>query len=205
MSNGSGLMTSRGAVRPALVYPGKGGVAGEVGDLRRDVTLAMLPMAALSVDEYVDPLATAADNLMAATTSQVTEDVLLPDATPAAGALTQATIDNMDTGGIRQLLFTVAGATPAERPPTATVYGKDSAGNSVMEVVPLPDVAGAVLSGTFVSDIEKIVLAAASGAGATVSIGLGALLGLGAAVRSRAGLVSVIQEVEDGAVVRQRP
>ena len=34
-----------------------------------------------------------------------------------------------------------------------------------------------------------------------MSIGLGALLGLGAAVRSRAGLVSVIQEVEDGAVV----
>ena len=138
---------------------------------------------------------------MAATTSQITEDELLPDATPAVGVLTQATIDDLGTGGIRQLLFTVAGATPAERAPTATVTGRNSAGIRVTETLPLPDVAGTALTGTFFSDIEKVVLAAGSGAGATVSIGLGALLGLGAAVVSRAGRVAVIQEVAAASVV----
>jgi hypothetical protein len=200
MSNGSGLFTDQGARLPHLVE-GKGGVPGEVDDLRRDVATSLLSMAAISVDEYIDPLATSAVNMMAATDSQITEDELLPDATPAVGVLTQATIDDLATGGPRQLLFTVAGVTPAERAPTATVYGTAVGGAKATEVVALPDVAGEALTGTFFIDIDKVVLAAGSGTAATVSIGLGALLGLGAPVVSRAGLVAVIQEVAIGVVV----
>jgi len=196
-------MSSQSPKQERFVYPSKGGVAGEVGDLRQDVENELAPMAAIAVEEYIDPLATAADNMTAATTSQTTEDVLLPDATPAVGVLTQATIDNMalDAGGARQLLFTVAGGTPAHRAPTATVYGTNIDGKEASEVLPLPDVAGTALTGTFFSSVERVVLAAGSGAGATVAIGLGALLGLGAAVRSRAGRVAVIQEVAAGSVV----
>jgi len=196
-------MSSQSPKQERFVYPSKGGVAGEVGDLRQDLENELAPMGAIAVEEYIDPLATAADNMMAATTSQTTEDELLPDATPAVGVLTQATIDNMalDTGGARQLLFTVAGGTPAHRAPTATVYGLDIDGKVATETVGLPDVAGTALTGTFFSRVDKVVLAAGSGAGATVAIGLGALLGLGASVRSRAGRVAVIQEVAAGSVV----
>lgn len=200
MTAGSGLFSSERGVAPYKTEPGKSGLSGELGDLRRDIARTMALMAALCVQEFTNPLATAANNMMAATASQVTEDVLLPAVTPAVGALTQATISNLGTGGPRQIQFTVAGGTPAHRAPTATIYGKDVEGKVTSQVLPLPDVAGSVLS-DFFSDIDKIVLAAGSGTGATVAIGLGALLGLAAPVVSRAGRVAVIQEVSAGSVV----
>jgi len=200
MTLGSGLMTAQRPKQSRFVT-GKRGLAGEVGDLRDDIEEELSPMAAIAVQEYVDPLATAANNLMAATTSQAAEDELLPDATPATGVLTQATIDNLSTGGPRQILFTVAGGTPAHRAPTATIYGTAVGGAKTSETVSLPSVAGTALTGTFFVDIDRIVLAAGSGTGATVAIGLGALLGLSASVVSRAGRVAVIQEVAAGSVV----
>jgi hypothetical protein len=199
MSNGSSLFSNQGPAQGRFIE-GKGGVAGEVSDLRHDVAGALALLAAITVQEFTNPLAAAANNMMAATTSQTTEDVLLPAVTPAAGALTQATIDNLGTGGPRQLVFTVGGGTPAHRAPSATIYGVGADGRKRVQVLGLPDVAGTATSNFFI-DIEKVVLAAGSGAGATVAIGLGALLGLGAPVVSRAGRAAVLQEVAAGSVV----
>jgi hypothetical protein len=200
MTAGSGLFSNQKGVVPYKTAVGKSGLPGEVGDLRRDIATTMALMAAICVQEFVDPLAASATNMMAATASQTTEDVLLPAAAPAAGALTQATIDNLSTGGPRQIEFTVGGSTPAERAPTATIHGKDVDGLPKVQTLALPNVADDVLS-DFFSDIDKIVLAPGSGTDATVSIGLGALLGLAAPVVSRAGYVAVLQEVAAGSVV----
>lgn len=200
MTAGSGLFSTQRGVAPSKTAPGKSGFAGELGDLRRDVGETLRPMAAIAVQEFIAPLAASATNLMAATASQTTTDVLLPVVTPAAGGLTKATIENLATGGARQIEFTVAGSTPAERAPMATIYGTGLDGLPKKEVVPLPNVAADVFSSFFTS-VEKIELAPGSGTDATVSIGLGPALGLEKPIRSRAGRVAVIQEVADGVVV----
>ena len=51
MGNGSGLFGSHRAAKPHLIK-GKGGVAGEVDDLRNDVSSAVSPLAAWTVDEF---------------------------------------------------------------------------------------------------------------------------------------------------------
>jgi hypothetical protein len=198
MSNGSGLFSNQGPAQGRFIE-GKSGVAGEVQDLRQDVKGVLSPLAAITVQEWDAPLATAADNMMAATASQTTEDELLPAATPAAGALTQATIDDL-ANGPRQLQFTVGGGTPAHRAPTATIYGTGLDGMPKRQVLALPATAGAVLSDFFTS-IDRVVLAAGSGTGATVAIGLGALLGLLQPIKRRAGLFGIIKEIALGAVV----
>lgn len=200
MTAGSGLFSEQRGIAPYKTAAGKSGFAGEIGDLRRDIASTLAPMAAICVQEFTNPLATTTSNLMAATASQVTEDVLLPATTPAAGALTAATIANLATGGARQIIFTVAGSTPAHRAPTGTIYGTDLDGKPKTQTVLLPKVAGAATSGFF-KDIEKIVLAAGTGTGATVALGLGAALGLEQVVKTRAGRTAVIQEVADGSVV----
>ena len=200
MSVGSGLFSDQRGVAPYKTQAGKSGLAGEIGDLRQDIERELAPLAAIAVQEFTAPLAASATNMMAATASQVTEDVLLPAASAATGALTQATINNLATGGARQLEFTVGGVTPAQRAPTATIYGTGLDGRSKQQVIPLPDVAADVFSGFF-TDVDKIVLAPGAGTGATVSVGLGTALGLNQKIVSRAGRVAVLQEVANGSVV----
>lgn len=198
MTIGSGLFTNKGPAQAHHVRPG--GKRGEIGDLRNDLLETFSSVAALTVQEFVDPLAASAANIMAATASQVTEDVLLPG-TAATGVLDEDTLANLSTGGPRQLEFTVAGTTPAHRAPTATIRGNDQRGRYVEEVLALPDVADDVLTATFWSYVRSVTLAPGSGVGASVAIGLGALLGLRAPVVSRAGRVAVLQEVSGGSVV----
>lgn len=199
MTTGSGLFTHKGAVQPRFIE-GKGGVAGEVGDLRRDVVTALGPVCALTVKEFTDAFAVAPNNLMAATASQLAARRLLPAATPAVGVLTQATIDNLASNP-RQLTFTTAGGTAADQPEAATVTGKDERGEPQVEVVSLSQTAGMVTSAFFWSDLNYIDLGEGGGTGATLALGLGGKLGLEVPPQSRAGRVAVIQEVAAGVVV----
>ena len=197
---GSGLFTNKGAVQPRFIE-GKGGVAGEVGDLRQDVASALKYMCAITVAEFTNALATATDNLMEATASQLAARRLLPAALPATGALTQATITNLLAGGPRQLRFVTAGATPAHQPDAATVEGWDERGVPQTEVVPLKQEAGEFLSTRFWSNLKHIDLGEGGGTGATLAIGLGGKLGLASNPKLRAGRKAVIQEVSGGSVV----
>lgn len=201
MSTGSGLFSSKGPVQARFIE-GKGGVPGEVADLRQDVKTTFAAMAALCVEEFTNALATAANNMMAATASVSGAAVrLLPAVTPAVGKLTQATVTNLAAAS-RQILLTTAGATPAHQPSTATLVGKDERGKPQTEVVPLKQEAGAFLSTLFFSDLEYIDLAAdGTGTGATLAIGLGGKIGLSHKVVARAGRNAVIQEVAGGSVV----
>jgi hypothetical protein len=197
--SGSGLFSNEHAVSPAIV-PGKSGMAGEIADLRRDLARTLGGLAAITVEEFTNALASASNNMMAATASVASVVTLLPAAVGATGKLTQATIDNL-AAAPRQLSFATAGSTPAHQPDTCTVYGKDERGKPQVEVVTLKQTADSVLTANFWSDIEKVVLAAGQGTGATLAIGLGLKIGLSQKVVSRAGRVAVIQEVSGGSVV----
>lgn len=198
--SGSGLFSKAKAVNESLVAPGKAGVAGEVGDLRRDVLDTLAPLAAFTVEEFTNALAAATNNLMAATASVATARTLSPAATPATGVLTQATLDNL-AAAPRQIQFTTAGSTPAHQPATATIIGKDERGKPQTEVVALPQTAATFLSAFFYSDITRIELAAGDGTGATLALGLGSKIGLSQKLRKRAGLAAVLMEIYDGAKV----
>ena len=153
MSTGSGLFAKAHPNNPTSIDPGKSGLAGEVGDLRKDVLQALSPLAALCVEEFTAPLATAANNMMAASATPAAGVVttLLPVAGGGTNALTKTTNDNLalTAGGPRQISFTTAGTTPANAPATATIHGKDERGYTQIEVVPLRAVAGAVTSFNF--------------------------------------------------------
>lgn len=197
--SGSGLFAREHAVSPAVVL-GKSGMAGEIADLRSDLARTLGGLAAITVEEFINALASAANNMMAATASAASAVTLLPAATGATGKLTQATITNL-AAAPRQLSFTTAGSTPAHQPDTCTVYGKDERGKPQVEVVTLKQTADAALTTNFWSDVDRVVLAVGQGTGATLAVGLGLKIGLSQKVRSRAGRVAVIQEVSGGTVL----
>jgi len=191
--SGSGLMSSQSPKQERFVYPSKGGVAGEVGDLRRDLENELANMVATTVDEYVDPMLGAADSLLAAAATVAAEVVLLP------AALTTATLTNM-LANPRQLLFTTAGSTPADAPANVAIVGKDPAGLPISETLVLAQTAAAVTSVNFYSEITSLTYPAADGTDATVAIGIGAKLGLRVTPKLRTAKIAVLLELEDGAV-----
>lgn len=192
MTAGSGLFSTSRGVNPSKTAAGKGGLPGEVGDLRRDIGEAMAPLFAATPREFINPILGTATALLIATATVAAEVEVLP------AALTTATLTNM-ADNPRQLLFTTAGTTPADAPATATVKGKDPRGKFVTEVVTLAQTAAAVLTKNFFSEVESITYAAADGTGATVAIGIGAKLGLSYVPKTRSGAVPVVLELEDGA------
>lgn len=194
MSAGSGLFDE--GPRQGRFTQGKGGVAGEIDDLREDVKRNLAPLSAFTVREFINPILGAAGSLKAATATAA-ETVVLGTADLIEAALTNMA-DNP-----RQLVFTTAGATPAHAPATATVRGKDPRGEPLTEVVSLVQEAGAVTTKYFFSELdeeEAVSYVAADGTGATIAVGLGAKLGLSYAPKVReGGAVLLAGELEDGA------
>lgn len=187
MSNGSSLFSKRGAAVPHLS-------TGEVADLRKDVADELKPLAALTVDEYTNPGASASNNLLAATAT-VAAPVTVAKASLLAGGLA------ILAAGPRNLTFTTAGGTAADAPATATITGKGPTGAAQTEVVNLSQSAGAATGVKLWSDITQIDYAAADGTGATVAIGVGKAMYLSKKPKARAGLAAIVKEVVAGAVV----
>lgn len=187
MSNGSGLFSKDG---PAVPHLDKG----EVADLRRDVKKALLPQAAITVDEFTNPGTSGAANLKAATAT-VAAPVTLQKSDLLSGGLT------ILAAGARNLLFTTAGGTAADAPATATITGKGPNGEAQTETVNLAQTAAAATGVKLWSDITSIAYPAADGTGATVAIGVGKAMYLTKKPKVRAGLATPIKEVVAGAVV----
>lgn len=191
MSNGSGLFSNQGPAQGRFIE-GKGGVAGEVNDLRQDVKRELGALAAITVDEYTDPLAGAAGALEAATATQVT---------PRTATLLAAGVAELDKVA-RPIQFTTAGGTPADAPATATITGPDANGDQQTEVVNLAQTATTATSTTcFKGTGTTIQYAAGDGTGATVAIGYPNVLALGQPLKTRAGAAAVLKEIEAGATV----
>lgn len=185
MSYGSGLMSKQGARRPHLAK-----TTGEVGDLRRDINEELLPLAAVTVEEWADVAAAGAALLEAATATDDTQE--------RVATLLQAGLDILDDAP-RTVTFTVAGGTPADAPANANIAGKDVNGNAMTEVVALNQGGGLTSSvkcfkGTGLSVTYDI----ADGTDATVSIGIGAVIGLGQKIKTRAGFTGALAEIEAG-------
>jgi hypothetical protein len=191
MTIGSGLLSDQRARLPHLVE-GKRGVAGEVDDLRQDLGGALEPLAAFTTEEFTNPVAASAVNIEIATATTVAARTVPAFAAAGVAAL---------AAHPRNIVFTTAGATPADAPATVVVTGKDVNGNVLTETVTLSQIAGAASTVKCFSELTSIVYAAADGTAATIAIGVGAIFGLGKKIVNRANLPAVIMEISDGSIV----
>jgi hypothetical protein len=190
--SGSGLFSDQRGKKPHLSDPGKGGVLGEVGDLRADVGNVMAKLAAITVQEWIDPVALANDGLEAATATTVAPRTVTTF--EAAGVAALAAYP-------RNVTFTTAGATPADAPANAVVTGTDIDGNALTETVTVPQTAATGAGVKAFKTVTSVAYAAADGTGATVAIGFGDVFGLEEMLIARGGGAAVVQEIEAGSAV----
>jgi len=168
MTVGSGIFSRQQARLSHLVRGG--GLAGEVKDLREDINEELRPLAAIVVEEFVNPVGTAAPGTAAllAATATVEDEVTL-----TTGDLLAAGLE-MLAAWPRQITFTTAGNTPADAPATATITGLDQYGTAQTETLNLAQTAATVTSAKYWSAITSIEYPAADGTDATVAIGIAA-------------------------------
>ena len=169
MAIGSGLLSrAKAAFGTHFTKPGPG-VGGEVFDLRKDLNEELLPVAAIVVEEFTNPVGTAASTAaLLAATATVAEEVTLASTDLLAAGLAQLAL------WPRQLVFTTAGSTAADAPASVTITGLDKDGAAQTETMNLAQTAAAATSTKYWSAVTSIVYPAADGTGATVAIGFAA-------------------------------
>lgn len=183
--SGSGLFVKESPVVPHLNK-------NEIADLRADVGRVFKPMAALTVEEWTDSAAGTAAALLAAAATVASIVTVSSFLAPGVAIL---------AAGARNLTFTTAGGTAADAPANAVITGTDANGAQQTETVALAQT-GTIASGVkCFKTVTKVVYPAADGTGATVSIGIGNLLGLTKTPKARAGLAKAVMEIAAGAVV----
>lgn len=189
MALGSGQFSGQRAQKPHLLQQ-SGGVAAEIADVRADIAADFSANAAIAVEEFTDPAAAGAALISVAAASQV-----------AAGRSATLLALAASISPPRPISVTTAGTTPADAPATAVVTGKDINGDAMTETLNVPQTATIATGSKCFASVSSIVEAAGDGTGATMSYGIGAPIGLGKPIKSRAGVASLIKEHAAGAVV----
>jgi hypothetical protein len=191
MVAGSGQFSSQKAQKPHLLQ-GQGGIASEVADLRADIKKDFLANAAIAVEEFTNvPVADVDAFSLASASVNGIRTVAL------GGVVGTGTLDPP-----RNVTVTVGGGgTPADAAANATITGVDINGNAISEVLALNQAGGLTVGAKAFARVTSIVEDAGQGAGATISYGFGAIIGLAKPIKTRAGRTGPIQEIAAGAVV----
>lgn len=189
MALGSGQFSGPRAQKPHLMQ-GSGGLAPEIRDLRDDVKKDFSANAAIAVEEFTAPAAAGAALISTAAASQV-----------AAGRSATLLALAANISPPRPISVTTAGVTPADAPATAVVTGKDINGNAMTETLNIPQTATTATGSKCFASVSSIVEAAGDGTAATMSYGIGAPIGLGKPLKTRAGFTGPVREIANGAVV----
>jgi len=173
-----------------------GGIPAEIKNLSDTLNTQLVNQSAVvTTAVFTNPPAADATAFLTATatvaTATVYEDTTL-DGTVGDGVLDPP----------RQVVATVAGATPADAPATATVTGLDIDGNVMTETLTLPQTATTVVGTKCFAQVTKIEMPAADGTAATVSFGTGVRLGLKVnPMVLGTTTVGIMAETYDGSVV----
>jgi hypothetical protein len=187
MSLGSGIFNSKRAQKPHLLR-GTGGLASEIGDLRDDIKAEFSPLAAIAVEEFTNPPAAGVALISTAAATTVA---------PRTATLL-ALAANISPP--RNITVTTAGGTPADAPATTVITGTDINGDALTETLNVSQTAATVVGAKAFASVTSIVEAAADGTDATLSYGIGALIGLGKKVAVRGGLPAVVKEIAAGSL-----
>jgi hypothetical protein len=178
---------------PRVEHLVRRGAAGEIGDIRQDLTQEFYALLYTAIAEYVAPAAASAVSLKAATATATTALVWTAADLIGAGVLAHP----------RQVSLTVAGVTPADAPATAVVEGIDVRGRAMSETLTVPQTATSVTSTKCFKVVTKVTFAVGDGTGATVSMGHGAGLGLPMPPKPRntASFIPLMREYQDAAEI----
>ena len=191
-SNGSGLFSMERPVKPHLLNAD--GLAGEVRDLRSDVGRVLTPVAAFTVDEFTNAAAADANAIKTSVASVAAPTVY-------EGAALNGVLGSGLMNPARNVTISTAGVTPADAPATALIEGKDLDGRSLSETIVVSQVAGTAVGVKAFARVTKITLPAADGVDALLEFGFGDKIGLSKSIKTRAGLTTLLQEIEAGVVV----
>lgn len=196
----SRLFGSRNPVKPHLTAGG--GLAREVADLRSDIEGALNQLESqggyLRTDEFTNPAAADVDAIKTSIASAASIQTY-------SGAALNGVVGATEMVPPRNP--TVTTTLHADIDAVVVVFAgkvRDAAGDLVARSVSvtLTDGGGTTDAAVDVlSVVESITVPAQSGAGGALEFGFGARIGLGAKIKSRAGLLAPLREVEVGAVV----
>lgn len=198
----STLFGRRGPKKPHLVQPGKGGLAGEIADLRTDVEAAFDLMqdngGYIHTDEFTNVAAADPDGIkLAAATSDAIQAFTSADWDGILGTgemvpPRNATVTTTAHANVDAVVVAIVGRV------------RDITGALIAQTdnITLTDGGGVTDAGTKAfSFIDSATIPAQGGAGATLSIGWGVLIGLSRPMRAMAGLHRPLREVAAGSVV----
>lgn len=194
---------TQAAKKPHLVQ-GKGGVAGEVDDLRNDVEAAFVAFESngslFRTVEWTDPALADVDAILTARASSASEDVIDENAAEWVGMAEMdpprnVTITTSD-GGTLTDIDAVA----------CVVVGMVRDENGVLiaqtDTITLTADAAATNAGTRAfSTVTSITIPAQTGTGGLIEVGFGDIIGLPAPMKERAGLLAPLREVESSSGV----
>jgi len=189
MSNGSGLLSTQAARLPHLVR-GKGGLAGEVADLRDDLESELSPLVALTLDEWVDVAAADSDGVLLSVVSQAAA------ASYSASDLVGGAAVELDPP--RNITLTCddsAGTWTGN----LTATGVDINGDAITEDIAFTNnttTAGAKMF----ARVDSLEADAQNDANGNWEVGWGTIIGLSKPIMSVAGALLVALEVEAGTV-----
>jgi hypothetical protein len=195
-SVGSGLWSTQKALFPHLAQ-GFHGLIGEVADVRRDLSIVLTPLKAVTVEEYDAPTAAVANNIMPVTATQT-----------AAVSYTYLQLTGTLGSGVisppRNIEVVTAGATPTHAPADFVITGLDAWGRSITETISGTNGGAATYAGVkCFAKVLGVSAPAGTGTDATFSVGTGIVIGLSQYQRLRTGqlLGLVSREIVDGALV----
>lgn len=192
MTLGSGQFTGQRAARPHLVR-GSGGLSGEIADLRQDIIDDFAANACIALEVFTNPVVADPNGIKESFASAATDqDFSGSDLDGAVGTgvmdpprnITITTSNNADINAVDVV---ITGTDINDQPLEDTITLTDD-GNTT-------DVGVAAFK-----TVTRIQIPAQAGAGATIEVGFGALLGLAKPILSPAGVTSLIKEHAAGAV-----
>lgn len=193
-SNGSGLFKNQVARLAHLLAHAKGGMSGEVVDVRNDIAAVFKPLVSVTVEEYSYPAPAVSTAIMGATASSTSAQHY-----PFNGA------SGIVLSPPRNLTVVVSGSgTPANAPATVTFNGIDAQGNKISETI--TGVSGGAATYTGTKCFARVVSAdapAGAGTAASFTFGTGVVIGLSQTpkMRARQALPLIRREIFDGSVV----
>jgi hypothetical protein len=188
---------------PGLVTRGKGGLPGEIADLRHDVEEGFAYYeqtlgGVLVTEEFTNLLAADTDGLKTAAASSAS----IQSFTSADWNGVQGDDEMVPPRNVTLTTSTHADINAVAVVVTGRVRNDRGELIAQTETINLTDGGGVTNAGTEAfSFVDSVVIPAQGGTGGTVAIGFGVLVGLARKIRSAAGLPLVLQQVTAGAVV----
>lgn len=190
--SGSGLFIKEMATVPHL------GTVGELGDLRRDVAKTLLPMAAWCVEEFTNPAAKDDDAIL------LVKNTLTTTAVVYSGATLDGVVGVAAMVPPRNIILTTAGLDADFGTANVVVTGKDVNDHVITETLQItagtnPGVVTGVKAFAKVTSVAVPVMGTHTNG--TLKVGFGDLIGLSKKLKTRAGLTTVLMEIEAGVKV----